>query len=221
MREFMILPFLEFLNILFVFTIMISSYVIFRITTEIYKLSEHKGIRFFRKGFLFMAVSYVFLLLNLILAFIFSFRFMSEYKFLFVLHSLFYLIGVCFLLSSIYSKKVEDSQIYIISLAVFIIGFIFQAKLFVLIYIFLLVLFLGVVSILKYIKNRKKKFAQIYLIYIVFFSSWVLSFLANKVFVLDLISRLVSQCITAIVFLYMLYLVNKKLGNKFINKNGK
>ncbi|MCB9370376.1 hypothetical protein H6501_02145 [Candidatus Woesearchaeota archaeon] len=197
-------------ELFFISLIVLSSCIIFFRTKEIYQLSEHKGIGFFRKGFLFFGLAYFFLLLNTIFrSEIYSLH--EENIFLFFgLYNIFTFLGTAYLFSSLYAKKIKEYYLYLFTFVVFLLGFLFHTKPLFSFYSMVLVLLLGFVSIYRLRGKDKKYFSQIYIIYILFFFSWLVSFLSMVFTRLDL-GRTLNVIILGCAFLYILYLVVKKL----------
>lgn len=207
-------PYVFGLELFFTLIIIFSSYYIFSKTKSFYQLTEHKGIKYFRKGFLFISLAHVVLLLNILFRInLFYFESINP-RFIFGFFGLFYFIGIGYLFSSMYSKKIKENYIFTITILVFLLGFYFQTKTFMFIYSAILIISLGLISIsrLKKSRNKKKKlFSQIYIIYILIFLSWLINFLSKVFISLDLRGRVVNVVITGLIFLYISYLVIKKL----------
>ena len=197
----------------FILLIILSTIIIFYKTKTIYKLTEHNGIKYFRKGFLFICFAHVLLLLNIIFRFNILGLGMIDSRFIFGFFGLFFLIGIGYLFSSMFSKKIKEHHIYLVTIIVFLLNSIFQTRTFMLIYSTILIIALGIVGIIKLKKGKKKNlFSQIYVIYILIFVSWIITTLSTVFIELDRNgSRLFNLMIGAIIFIYILYLVLIKL----------
>ena len=199
-------PVIIYLEIFFLLLTTISAFLIYFMTREIYQLTEHKGIKYFRRGFLFIAFANLGLLSTSLFMGLISKRFGFEF---FVLLNL---IGVGYLFASIYSNKIREYFIYLLTITVFLIGFIFRTRAFILLYSSVLIIALGVISFMKLkTEKRKKHFSQIYIIYILIFSSWLFMLIGRVFDDIYTQTRLYNDIITCMIFLYILYLTSKKL----------
>lgn len=198
-------------ELFFTLIILFSSFLIYYKTKEFYKLTEHKGIKYFRKGFLFISFAHVILFVNILLKIgLFNLNF-YESRYLFDFFNVFYFIGVGYLFSSIYSKKIREYYIYLIYFFIFLCGFIFHEKFFIFIYSTILIISLGIVSFIKLKKSKKKHLSQIYIIYLLIFFSWLFNFLSRIIVDSHFIGKTINILITGLIFLYILYLVIEKL----------
>lgn len=198
-------------EIFFTIIVILSAILIYYKTKDLYKLSTHKGIKYFRKGFLFIGFGHILMLLNIIFrSQIFSSEFI-DIKLFFGISTLFSLIGISFLFSSMYSKYIKEYYIYLFSPIVFSLAFFFQTKSFILIYSTILIISLGIVSFYKYKKSRKKHLSQIYVIYILVFSTWLISLLTRVFTNLPFSGKTINIITNGLISLYILYLVIKKL----------
>ena len=199
------------IEMFFTLIIIFCSFSIYYQTREFYNLSEHKGIKYFRKGFLFIGFSHIIMLLNILFKSPeFSFVFINT-KLFFGLFGLFFLIGIGFLFSSMYSKYIKEYYIYLLTLSIFTLSLLFQTRTFMLIYSSILIISLGVASFYKLKKSKKKSFSQIYIIYLLVFFSWLISIIGRIITDIPFKGKTLNLVIIAIVFLYILYLVVKKL----------
>jgi hypothetical protein len=193
---------------LFLFLTLVCFFIYYK-TKEIYELTSHRGIGYFRFGFLFFGLSSLVLFVMSILgAFNFEFRFFLRFIIIFQL------VGVLYLLFSLFYKKLKyEWMIYIFTLFVLIFSLFFRSKFFLGILIFMIFLIIGVVSIYNYIYKKKssKISSNIYLIYSLLFFLWVFRFLY---FVFDLdfyLGREFAEILMAVTFGYIGYIVNKSL----------
>jgi len=205
------IPYCGALEILFLVLIVLSSLYIYSKTKKIYELSEHKGIKYFRYGFMCFAISHSFLILHSMLKnMIFKTRILENF-FLFEVYSWIYLTGILFLISSMFSDEINEKYIYFGSLFIFILGIFFESKFFMIIYSTILIIILGIISIIKLYKDKKKHFSLIYIIYILVFSSWLVSFVGRIFTNIYVRGNIINDILRSLIFLYMAYLVNKKL----------
>ncbi len=200
------------LEIFFTIIIIMAGFLIYYKTRDLYKLSEHKGIKFFMKGFLFISFSYI---LSLILVIskiqIINLVSFDTISYFFKVNDLFFLIGILYLFSSIFSKQIKEYFIYLIGIFLFIFSILLNTKFLLGIFSTIIILFLGIVSFYKIKKSKKKKtFTQIYIIYILIFLSWLISFLSKILTDLFPRGKTINIITLGLVFLYVLYLVDKK-----------
>jgi len=194
--------------------IIFASLLIYYKTKEIYELSEHRGLKFFRKGFLYLAFAHIIKIMIIILrpdfiADTFRDRFIVIGVFVF-----FSLIGILYLLLSILSKKIKEYYIYLITILVIITAWFFSSPFLIVIYATAIVSSLGIISYIKYKKSKKKVFSQIYIIYILLFLlviTYLFGVAITRIFDLG---RYYMSILTAIFFMYILYRVLKRLTVK-------
>ena len=204
-------PLFVYIEYFSLFIIILSSFIIYYKTREIYNLTEHKGIKYFRKGFLFMGFAHIFLLLNILLRPELFLGFDFGRGVGFPLFNLFNFIGIGYLFASIFSKKIKEYYIYVITLSVFFLSFLFQSRLLIGLYSLVLIFGLGIVSIMKFRKGNKRYFSQIYLIYILIFLSWILSMIVKVISDFYLTGRFYVIIFNAIFFMLIVYQVLHKM----------
>ena len=199
------------IEIFFTLIIIFSSLVIFYKTKDLYKLSNHRGIHFFRLGFFFIGISHIISLgILLFRTFLIKYFSFSSIIYLFRINDLFFLIGIIFLFSSMYSKKIKSHYIYLVAFGIFLLTLIINSRLLFFFFTSISVILLGCISIYKLKTTKKKSFSSIYLIYMLIFISWLLALLSN---ILDIFPRgkTINVITLGCALLYILIIVERKL----------
>lgn len=198
-------PVVMYFEIFFLLITTISCFLIYFMTKELYELTEHKGIKYFRRGFLFIAIANLGLVIMPLLIGLIDRRRIFEF------FGLFNFIGLGYLFASLYSKKIKEYYIYLLTIVIFLVGLLFRTRAFMLIYSSILIIALGVISFMKLRNEKKKKhFSQIYMIYILIFLSWLFMLILDVFDNFYLESRLYNEIIMGVIFVYILYLILKK-----------
>lgn len=191
--------------------IIFSSFLIFYKTKKVYELTEHKGIKYFRRGFLFFALAYILRIITFFLEPPFHDSLIDK-NLGFLFSSIFHLIAISYLFASMHYKKVKEYFIYLGILLFGIIGFIFREPMILGLIVLTLFIGFGVSSIIKYKNSKKRMFSQIYFIYVLFFLFWVfLAFTQSLAQVLR-VGKFLGGLLTAAFFMYLAYLVMHKLN---------
>lgn len=195
-------------EVFFTIIVVLCSFLIYFKTKEIYSLSEHRGIKYFRNGFFFIGFGNVVTFLHLISI---LYTFMIPMVFILTLSAMFTIIGITFLFSSMYAKIIKEYQIYGVALVLLIIGILFHTPIIMVLYSTILLLALGIVSFLKYKKSKKKRFSQMYIIYMLIVLTWIIGIFARILTDIPFGGKIINAIVSGIVFLYILYLVIEKL----------
>ncbi|MDA3854740.1 MAG: hypothetical protein PF569_00675 [Candidatus Woesearchaeota archaeon] len=191
--------------------VIFSCFLIFYKTKEIYQLTEHKGIKYFRKGFLFFGFGFTIkLLTNLLRPEIINWEVIDR-RVAFGIFVLFQLISIFYLLSSLYSKKIKEYYIYLITSIIFLLSLFLQTPKLMGLYGFTLITILGITSYIRFKKSKKKLLSQIYIIYILLFGFWIFMMISQTIGRLLDIQRVYGSIFIAIFFMYILYRVLKRL----------
>lgn len=213
-------PHLFFIDIIFGLIIGIICFIIYFRTRELYELTSHKGIKYFRYAFLFFGFSFLAKMI-----FPFSRIFFERSFFIpplngFIMSFLGITAVLCLLYSLFWKQFREKSfnHLFILILIALIIAgatlfgrlrfylFLIQALLFSIILI---------VSLVKY-KGRKGKNIQLHILYILLACSWIASSLALFASHISLLIGLVLHIVSVVLFCVILSKVIKKTG-----ENGK
>lgn len=206
-------------EIIYSFIIIAISLIVYFSTKEIYSLTKHKGIKYFRMSFLFFAIAFFFR------SFIKSLTMMLEvpkiidfnpllggiFLFLFIYASV---MAIFYLIFSVVGKKWKINKIFLFHFVAVLIALIvlLAGNSWVIIFIHIL-LFLFVTGATyfssKFKKNKKSHFSGVYLLLFVFWIFNILDLLVPSVFIgFQLLIYLASISI----FLSILYKVLKKVG---------
>ncbi len=182
------------IEIFYALIIIITSLIIYFRTTEVAKLSQHKGIKYFRMTFLFFSISYLlrgilslykilvgrprFGSLGLVGLPLFLIVYFSTMAFLYLIYSLIWK-----------EFKHPDKIVIVLHFIAFLIAiftFVLTRSgfaIFSLIQLILLILAI-ILSVKKHNINKKKRkgLSQYYIIYIMFFASWIINNMATFLF---------------------------------------
>jgi len=208
-------------EIIYSFVIILCSLMIYFGTKELYKLSSHKGIKYFRQAFLFFALAYFFRSFIKIILYYFNageirtlipiFGDLTLFIFMY-----FSSMAIFYLIYSVIWKKWESKPIvYLFNLVAFTIAIIiilFRNSFIYLLINLLLFIFIALVFYKSYKQSKKKKSHNLYIIYLLLFVFWILNIIdiliPNYLQTFQLFIYLISLGI----FLSILYKVIRKTG---------
>ncbi len=207
------------LEIIYSFVIIAISLIIYIGTKELYKLSSHKGIKYFRLSFLFFAVSFFFRYFVKLFSFfdfsaIFSQRlFVSLFGFISLYASA---IAVFYLVYSVMWKKWNEESLLVIHFLVAItalIAVLSSNSLIILSIYIILFIFVSIITWISYQESKtEKKKSHLHGIYILLFVFWLLNIIdlliPNILGTFQLLVYLASIGI----FLSILYKVLRRIG---------
>lgn len=211
------------IEVFYSFIIIVSALLIYFSTRDIYKLSSHKGIKYFRNAFLFFAIAFFF---RFVIKFIISLFSVPRFfihspavsavtLFVFIYAST---IAMFYLLYSVMWKKVPKKyeNIYALHLvAIFIsaLSISTQNVLVLLLLQAIIFLFIAAESYRSYRKSRKKGVLNLYAVYMLLFVFWIFNIL--DILVPDVFrpTQLIIYVISAGLFLLILYKVLRKTGS--------
>jgi len=215
-------------ELIYSFVIIVCSLMVYYGTKELYELSSHKGIRYFRKAFLFFAIAYFFRYsIRFILSF-FHLRTIHEFSLIVFrpigpLTLLFFMyfssMAVFYLLYSVMWKRWNgNSKMICIFHAVAVIialASIISRRSDILLGINLFLFIL--VSFVYYIAHKdsktKKKGHNLYVVYMLLFIFWVLNLIDILIPSFLQQFQLIIYLASSGIFLTILYKVLKKAGN--------
>ena len=216
------------LEILYSFVIIVCSLMIYFGTKELYELSSHKGIKYFRLSFLFFAIAYFFrsfikfvvIYFNIESIFNFSPKtfgilFGSATMFVFMYFSA---MAIFYLLYSVMWKKLEKSpnKIYLFHFFAFIISLITIIFMNPFVYLWMNLLLLSCVIFIYYLSRKQSKIKKskhnLHIIYTLLFSFWVLNIIDILIPTFFKTFQLFIYLASIFLFLLMLYKVIKKTG---------
>jgi len=212
-------------ELIYAFLIIIVSLMIYFATKELYDLTKHKGIQYFRLAFLFFAVAFFFR--SFIKIFVFFLEIPKEYGLLInqllgtgtvFLFMYFSALAIFYLVYSVKHKKWNNKNLTIIifQLLAIIIGVI------VIIsknpYVILAINLLFLTSILFVIftthSQRKNKHKSLYVIYILLFVFWILNIFNILIPNFLQFYHLLIYLASISIFLSILYKVLRNIGIK-------
>jgi len=215
------------IEMIYALVVLVSCWLIYARTREMYELTSHNGIKYFRNTFLFFGITYaVRFFMHLFMTFRINPRLFEHIAFGIRDFSFFIMIyascmATIYLTYSIFWKKLEKyefSNVYIFHMAAIIIALIsllrnspgvflsFQSVLFLL---------LIIISFINYRKTRHKgSFSQLYLLYLLIFGLWIISNIIEFIIIFSTLIGLIIYGISVLLFIILLIKVLKKLKNK-------
>lgn len=212
-------------ELIYSFVIIVCSLMIYYATREMYELSSYKGIKYFRRAFLFFAIAYFFrYFIRFILVF-FNLREILEVSPRFIgwislfIFLYFSLMSVFYLLYSVMWKKFNNSKIKIYWLNIFALLIalicVFLRSIAIYIILNLLLLVFGCFTLLIAYKNskNKKRGKDLFVIYFLLFIFLILNIVDILVPKFLEFYRIVIYLISIFLFMAILYKVLKKVGN--------
>jgi len=206
------------------FVIILCSLMIYYGTKELYELSSHKGIKYFRQTFLFFASAYFVRSLIKFIVIYFNFQEIGEFspygiiaigmltQFLFVYLSS---MSIFYLLYSLICTKWKENKIYLfhtlgIILAIVSI-FLRSSAVYLLINLFILFVVISIIYISS--KNRSnKKRTSMHIVYVLLSLFWILNIIDALIPNLFQGLQLFIYIASTGIFLLILYKVIKKTG---------
>jgi len=206
-------------EIIYSFIIIACSLMIYFGTKELYNLTSHKGIKYFRLSFLFFALAYFFRSFIKIILFYFDkpelITFLPIFGTLTIFAFIYFSsIAIFYLLYSVMWKKWKWKStihlFHIASLAVATTTILFRTPTAYLIINILLFSFISFTVYASYKQSRKKKHTNLYIIYLMLFFFWILNIIDILVPNFLQTFQLFIYLTSLGVFLSILYKVIKK-----------
>jgi len=216
-------PFGLWIEIVYALIVVLSCFFIYFKTRELYELTSHKGIKYFRNTFLFFGMAYLIrFVMNLIHSLRIDHRLFEPFGFGIFEGALFVMaylssMALIYLIYSIAWKEVGGflkNKSYLLHLLAIIIALFsmtergpfiflgFQSLLFIL---------LAVIGYISYRKDKKKKHSNIYLLYLLIFALWIVTNIMSFVVLFSPIIGLTIYAVSVIVFIATLLKVILKL----------
>lgn len=203
------------IEILFSIIIVISCLIIYFRTKELYELTLHKGIKYFRFAFLFFAFGFIIkLLFPIIRVFEYQpFMFRGYIEFLMMFTGTMALL--CLLYSVIWKRvKSEKSHLYfliILSLGFSIMTSLARIRFYVMVFQVLVLLSIIVISYANFRKEDKKSLhASLYVLYSMISVAWLANTAANFMSRISIATSIALNIISGTLFAIALYKVVKK-----------
>ncbi len=212
------------MDLLYSFVIIVVSLMVYYGTKELYELSNHKGIKYFRLAFLSFALAYFFRSLIKFLLLTLNFRELMELRTQVIgiasvwLFMYFSAMAIFYLLFGVMYKKWEDKNfiIYIFHAIAFFIGLIVILSRNGLVYFYMNIILLAfVIAILIYSykdSKKKKRGINLYAIYVLLFVFWIINIIDILVPSFFATYQLFIYMVSIGIFLTILYKVLKKCG---------
>ncbi len=212
------------MELIYSFVIIACSLMVYFSTKEMYELSSHKGIKYFRMAFLFFAVAFFFrffirfllMFFNIPRTFEFSHRFIgTSTLFLFLYASsmaIFYLLYSLiwkkwdFKSNGIYAFHFLALMVSIISISTQNIGVLLSMQ-------FILFLFVAILSYFSHKISKKKKSPQLHLIYLLLFAFWIFNILDILIPNFLSLFQIFIYLISLGIFLFITYKVLRTVGS--------
>jgi hypothetical protein len=212
------------MEIIYVFVIILCGLLIYYGTRELYLLSAHKGIKYFRLSFLFFAISYFFRFLIKLIMFLFEPKQIANFSPLFFgpIMQMFFLyfssMAVFYLLYSVVWKKIDSKEtnilfFHLVAILVSILSIIFNNFTFYLVVNLFLFTFVTIIFFISHKNNKRKKTKNnLGIIYSLLFLFWILN-------ILDILIPTILQSFQMLIylssigiFISILYKVLRKTG---------
>lgn len=188
-----------------IIVIFVSLFIFFK-TKEIYELTNHKGVDFFRKAFLFFGLNSFLNIFQILLRANYI-TFIPQTKLLFLISAFLSFVGILYLFASIFLRKSNmEFLMYIIPLLV--IGVMFlthQRWVFLVLQISALLAMMWASFVIYKKQKHKKFFSKTYMIYLSIFLFWILNIVRFELEVFFDIGREIISIFSALIFLYILY----------------
>lgn len=209
-------------EILYSFVIIVCSLMIYFGTKELYELTSHKGIKYFRQAFLFFAFAYFFR--SLIKTIIFYFNVQGIYqipRILFhpifaqatmLLFMYFSFMAVFYLTYSLMWKKWNQQGIYIFHIIAIIISFMTLSRSVVIYIVINIILSIFVLTVFILSRNQSKKIGKLHLIYLLLLFFWILNILDIMLPKFLKTYQLLIYLVSTGIFLTILYKVLRTVG---------
>lgn len=204
-------------ELLYAFVIIAVSLIIYFSTKELYELSKHKGIKYFRLAFLYFAIAYFFRTFILFLVRYLNIGRILDFSprlfgpitmFIFMYAST---MAILYLLYSLIHKKLGENKLtlfHIIAIAISAVT-VFTRNVGILLWIqALLLIFIITIGYQSYKKSDKNK--SLYIIYILLFIFWMLNILDIIIPDFFRLTKLFIYLVSVLLFLIIQHKVSRK-----------
>jgi hypothetical protein len=223
-QKFSLLPEIG-MEILYSFVIIVCSLMIYYGTKELYELSSHKGIKYFRRAFLFFAIAYLF---RSGIKFLVSYFEVNRFldipsrainpfigRFTLFIFLYFSSMAIFYLLYSVMWKEWKNpKKFYIFHLIALILSLASVSYrnpiVYLITHLLLLIVIIGVVFIAYKNSSNRKKSYDLYAIYVLLSVFWLLNLLDIFIPIFLETAKLLIYVISAGLFLMMVYKVLRK-----------
>ena len=211
-------------DFLYSFVIVVTSLMVYFGTKELYELSNHKGIKYFRLAFLSFALAYLFRSVIKFLLLTLNIRELMELRTQLIgivslwLFMYFSAMAIFYLLYSVMYKKWagKDFILYIFHLIAFLIGLSVvltqNGSIYLLINLFLF-LFVIIIVLFSYNDSKKKKKGlNLYGIYLLLFAFWIINIIDILIPSFFKTYQIIIYTASIGIFMTILYKVLRKCG---------
>lgn len=212
-------------ELIYSLVIILCSLMIYYATKEMDELSSYKGIRYFRKAFLFFAIAYFFRYFIIFLLMLFNIGGIYEISpryiggitlFVFMYFSS---MAVFYLSYSVMWKKWNHSRLRIylfnlLALTISFVGvFIRSAAIYILLNLALLIFVSFVLSVAYKDSQKKQKGKNLFIIYILLFIFWILNIIDLLIPRFLQVYQMAIYLASILLFMIILYRVLRKSGD--------
>jgi hypothetical protein len=212
-------------EMLYAFFIIVCSLMIYFGTRELYELSSHKGIKYFRQAFLFFAIAYFFRSFIKFIVIYFEMNGILEFSpatfgifgmltlFLFMYFSS---MAIFYILYSVIWKELGSNKIFIFHAIAFVLSFVIILSRSPFLNLSLNILLLIIVIFVVYISYRNaknKRGYNLYKIYLFLLFFWVLNIVDTIIPKFFQGLQLFIYLASSWIFLLILYKVIKRVGS--------
>lgn len=201
-----------YLELFTLFLIFLISLFIYLKTSKIFSLTQHIGINYFRKGFLWISFGSLLSIINFIFIFLkLQIFFGIQMKYLFIFSSSVSLVGIIYLLLSLFYKnnKIINFEKRVIILIPLFIFFLLVIGNRIFLTILHLSLFFYLISYIFLKQKKNKFFSKIFRIYFFLFLFWIINSLKYFLNFQVKYYREFSSIFTILIFIYILYIFSK------------
>jgi hypothetical protein len=191
-------------------------------TKEIYDLTSHRGIRYFRNAFFLFGIAYLFRFIG-VLSHIYKISFGlspgTHFILGFVLSAYASSIAILYLAHSVMWKRIKLSKFnekylhHVIALGILIIAFVTNSPLIILAAQILLFVFILIMGFINYRKVKKKQTLSLYAIYFGLFLFWILNLFTSTfrfLFRIELFLYVISIALFALIARKVIKNINQK-----------
>ncbi len=208
-------------EIVYSFVIIICSLMIYFGTKELYLLTSHRGIKYFRLSFLFFAFAYFFRSFIKIILFYFEKSELITFLPIFGSITLFTFMyfssmAIFYLLYSVMWKKWKSQLtsylFHLIAITIATTTLLFRSRTSYLLINLILFIFISVAVYLSYKQSRKNKSLNLYIIYLMLFIFWIFNILDVLIPNFLKTFQLFIYLISLGIFLLIFYKVIRKTG---------
>lgn len=212
-------------EVIYSFIIIFCSLMVYFGTRELYDLTFHKGIKYFRQAFLFFAIAYFFRsIIKFILMFFNVGESFNSSWFIFRLLNLatlflfmyFISMGVFYLLYSVMWKRWGGKKIYLFHMLAILMSIIVifsREPIFLLALNLFLFILVSIIFYIAHKDSKNKKSKGLYVVYMLLFIFWILNIIETLTPSFLQGFQLILYLASSGIFLTILYKVLKKSGN--------